>query len=378
VDAYEPNTPEPIRHIGNEWTFRTVPPLPVIDVEPESTTVEVSQTATFSLTALNATLYEWFKVGDPDISMGSGAAMDTLEITNVQLGDEGQYYCTVSNSEGSVDSVIASLWTKRLMGWWKLDNDGTDSVALEVTGAPTHDAALPADPNFSTDGIDNQSYEFFGDDRIIVIPGTSDFFNFYPLGYTVSAWVKNPNAGWGGIAGKQNEARTPDYGWVLNHNGDTAYSTLRQTPSHDYGANVGLLDGDWHLVVGMFDAELGQVRFYADGVLEAQSGDGITGILGSDTDMCIGAESTDGSSPLAGLVDDVRIWSYPLDPITIGLLYTDFNPGESVCVNQDDAWRYFDVIGEPGESSYCRIDIEDFAELAIVWMECNLVPDCLP
>ena len=51
---------------------------------------------------------------------------------------------------------------------------------------------------------------------------------------------------------------------------------------------------------------------------------------------------------------------------------------ENVCVNQDDSWRYFDVVGEPGESSYCRIDIEDFAELAIVWMECYLVPDCLP
>ena len=67
-----------------------------------------------------------------------------------------------------------------------------------------------------------------------------------------------------------------------------------------------------------------------------------------------------------------------LSTLDITSLYTDFNRGENECVNQDDAWRYFDVVGEPGDSSYCRIDIEDFAELAIVRMECKLVPDCLP
>ena len=117
---------------------------------------------------------------------------------------------------------------------------------------------------------------------------------------------------------------------------------------------------------------------YADGALAVQSEEGITGILGSDTDMVIGAESTDGASPLTGLVDDVRIWSYPLTALDIALLYTDFNPGEKVCINQDDPWRELDVVGEPGESSYCRIDIDDFAELASVWMMCNIVPDCLP
>jgi hypothetical protein len=371
VDIIEPNDVGTITRVGRMWQFTTCPDEIVITQQPQSQVVQIGDTAQLTVEALNTISYEWYKVNDPDISMGSGATMDTLEITNVQLGDEGQYYCRMSDSEGSKDSVIVSLWTKRLMGWWKLDGDGADSVALEVTGAPPHDAALPVDPNFSSDGIDNQSYEFFGDSgRIIVIPGTSDFFNFYPLGYTVSAWVKNPNAGWGGIAGKQNEARTPDYGWVLNHNGDIGYSTLRQTPAHDYGANVGLLDGDWHLVVGMFDAEVGQVRFYADGVLAAQSGDGITGILGSDTDMCIGAESTDGASPLTGLVDDVRIYNYVLSELEVAEMYLTFKPDEDICINSLELEMDFD-----GD---CKVGINDFAEIAATWAECNIVPTCLP
>ena len=92
--------------------------------------------------------------------------------------------------------------------------------------------------------------------------------------------------------------------------------------------------------------------------------------------MVIGAEGTDGAAPLSGVVDEVRLWNYPLDPIRIALMYNDFTE-ESVCIEQDDPWRHFDVAGEKGEPSWCKIDIEDFAELAMVWMRCNIVPDCL-
>ena len=38
----------------------------------------------------------------------------------------------------------------------------------------------------------------------------------------------------------------------------------------------------------------------------------------------------------------------------------------------------FDFAGEPGEPSYCRIDIEDLAEFVSAWLECHLVPVCIP
>ncbi|TFG48059.1 MAG: hypothetical protein E4H40_05325 [Candidatus Brocadiia bacterium] len=70
-----------------------------------------------------------------------------------------------------------------------------------------------------------------------------------------------------------------------------------------------------------------------------------------------------------GLFDDIRIYNYGLSPLNVASLYTEFITDESVCLN--GVYPQFDLNGD------CVFDIEDFAEIAATWLECNLVPDCI-
>ena len=92
-------------------------------------------------------------------------------------------------------------------------------------------------------------------------------------------------------------------------------------------------------------------------------------------DLIFGGEWLDGSVPHVGLLDDVRIWSYPLDAYEVAALYVAFEQDMEICV----AYPEFDVAGPGGIGSQyrdCRIDLYDFAAFAQSWMECNIVPDC--
>lgn len=59
-------------------------------------------------------------------------------------------------------------------------------------------------------------------------------------------------------------------------------------------------------------------------------------VSGGPKHLIFGAEWPDGAVAYQGILDDVRMWDYPVDPITIGLMYTDFNSGVNVCIEQDD------------------------------------------
>ncbi len=138
VDSYrglappaEPNLP------GIIWTF-TVHDLipPVIRSQPRDAAAAQGQTATFSITAEDITggivQYQWFKVvpeGDDMPMTELGPDKDTLVISNVQISDEGHYYCRVSNDAGVVDSTAAMLVIQfGLIHRYSFTNDPNDSV----------------------------------------------------------------------------------------------------------------------------------------------------------------------------------------------------------------------------------------------------------
>ena len=382
--VYEPNDGGTggVPHVSGWWPFTTESLASYITLQPSSQVVDVGDTAVFTIASENTTNYTWKKVSDGSVVL-SGAEAATFTITNVQLADEDFYYCELTNDIGTVVSDQARLMTRRLVGLWKLDGDGTDSVALEIPGAPTHDGILPDDPNFIVNGIDGGgAYAFFGDGRVIEVADSSEYFNFYPQGMTVSVWVKTSTTTWDGVVAKQYKPEEGTFlGWLIDVSDDWCHFTVRGSHDDLWGSDDDgtMFDGNWHLITGVMDPETETSRIYVDGVERDESVvyDMANALLTTEP-VVFGAETVLGQIPYTGQIDDVRIWNYPLDTIDIALLYTQFNPDAEVCVDRDDPWMYFDVVGEPGESSYCRIDIEDFAELALVWMECNLVPTCLP
>jgi len=65
-----------------------------------------------------------------------------------------------------------------------------------------------------------------------------------------------------------------------------------------------------------------------------------------------------------GLIDDVRIYSYPQGAYEIATAYTDFEDEATVCVEP--------VPGDLNDD--CVINTGDAAIAALNWLRCNLIP----
>jgi hypothetical protein len=85
----------------------TVDAPPSITAPPESQTVTLGQSASFSIVATGTGLlgYQWLFNGTPLL----GATTAALALTNVQATDAGSYTAVVTNSWGSVTSAVATL-----------------------------------------------------------------------------------------------------------------------------------------------------------------------------------------------------------------------------------------------------------------------------
>lgn len=83
----------------------TPPPGPTIIVQPQSQTVCAGQAATFSVTANNATSYQWQHNG----TNIAGATSASYTINAVTAADAGAYTVIVTNAGGSVTSNPATL-----------------------------------------------------------------------------------------------------------------------------------------------------------------------------------------------------------------------------------------------------------------------------
>jgi hypothetical protein len=88
-------------------------PAPVITLHPQSQTVVAGSSATLTVTATGPEplTYQWRKGGADLVDGGNiaGATTATLTLSNLQLGDAGDYDVVVSNGYGTVTSDSATL-----------------------------------------------------------------------------------------------------------------------------------------------------------------------------------------------------------------------------------------------------------------------------
>jgi len=92
-------------------------------------------------------------------------------------------------------------------------------------------------------------------------------------------------------------------------------------------AGVDYADGQWHLITATYDSGDGTVRLYTDGDYTWQMTVDLSANPALPAPLCIGGR--DGHGSVDGAVDDVRVYSYPLDAKDVAGLYTDWNPGVS-------------------------------------------------
>jgi hypothetical protein len=125
----------------------TVRDAPIILSQPQSQTVAVGDTVSFSVTADGAQpfTYQWTKNG-ADIPGASGS---TLTLNNVALGDAGAYAVRVSNFAGAATSAAATLTVLELIPG--LYNTGVDGSGVSLPSGsvdPHWTITLSADSGF--------------------------------------------------------------------------------------------------------------------------------------------------------------------------------------------------------------------------------------
>jgi hypothetical protein len=369
VDGVDPNSGLPRTFTGSMKSFTTNSGDPVIVANPAPLTiVQAGSSVVFYVSTENTDSYQWYIVGNetPLSNAGdiNGADTATLTINNIELDDEGYYYCVASNAFGNAISDSARLMTKRLTGQWNFDNSLADTVANTVPGAPVHDGSM-TDPNYTADGINGTAVQFYDDGRSCLIDNSVDYFNFYPQGFTASLWIKSSQfKQWGMVVSKHDATA----GWYIatDVSGIIAFGIRTPTVTR-LDTSKSLADGAWHMVTVQYDPVDELYRLYTDGLIDKEVGGLAAGELPLTINpLRIGENNVYTGEGVTALVDDVRVYSSVLTPLEIGLMYTGLS-GETICLEIPE----FDFTGD------CKQNFEDFAVFASSWLECNLVPDCL-
>ena len=345
VGVYEPNEP---------FSFTTGFPDPLIVASPESLTVAVGQPAEFAASVLNADTYVWYKESDPATALVTGGNIvvdgDVLTITNVSQGDEDWYYCVASHSAKGVEisTDSARLLTERIVAHWSFDDtldsdEGHVGTIIGSGNAVTFDADAQAGAT---------SIKFASGEKV-EIADVSDF-DFYPEGLTVNVWVKTTTSGWHAFIAKQDG----NSGFDFKHSGANVTGNMRPSLSGNSG-NVGVNDGEWHMVTYTYDPDVTTFTLHVDGVWRSTDTTG-TPLL-NEASLIFGGRNTTGEQ-FTGQLDELTFYSYAQTPLEIAQNYADIT-GETVCyMNQP-----YDYTND------CMVGLEDFAMFALQWLENKIV-----
>ncbi len=363
---------------GNLWSFDSVKYKPIITAQPANARVWAGETAVFAVEAISgefddrdALSYRWHNSGGEI----AGETSSELVIANAQDANADDYYCVVSNGDGDRVSAAVKLIIKHLLGHWPFDDDPNDVSGngwlLTASGNPQFVGTGVINGAASLDG----SGDFFssaafanslnGNDALSVsmwiksnVIGTDrGFLAFADPSGNDQRGIRYDNAG--ASSGGDDVIK---YG-VAGSNGE---QQELETPSN-------MQVTEWQHIVLTWVGTGEDIKFYINArVIPPQSSDGqATGGLDGYTNMHIGRGGKDedvATTGWDGLIDDVRIYDFPLDTLEIAVLYTDVMTDDSICLGGDP----LDLDGD------CRIGVSDLALFVAEYLDCNIVPDCKP
>ncbi len=366
TNGSSPSDPNTIK--GPLWAFSTLLSVPVITVEPVGQLVEAGQTVELTIVAESVSpfTYKWYKSTDnanntPDDDSQVGTDSAALTLSNVQVADEAYYYCVVTNESMATDtSLTAFVEIKRLKAWYRFEN------TIEDSAEDNDGIALKQDPNVPfnyTDSLIGKAIVLNGIEEAVQIPRSiQDSF-------TIQLWVKTAaiggTGGWWngkGLVDGEMPGSVNDFGTVVLGN---KFGFGVGVPDTTLSSTTNINDNEWHYCVATRDHLTGQMQVFVDGLQETSAAGG-TGRKGASTSLRIGSIQT-GSNFLAGQIDDVKLYNYVVDAMTIATDYTGVS-GKSVCFDRPA----YDYTGD------CLVTLDDFAIFARHWLECAIVPDCLP
>ncbi len=404
----DPNgNPYPAGHpnnvMGELWSFVTVPSVALITaVAPAYNVVEAGNNLVLSVKGTAIDTYQWYKKGNPDIALVngpdySGVNTDTLTILDVQIADEGYYYCVGTNSLPSTasnrDTGSARVMTKRLMSHYPMEsmsydvnpngitpdivngfnlkmasNDsGADVPVLAANTVPglagsyslkfNNPRANPADPN----NVDAQYAQI--DEGMVA--AYQDI--------TISAWVySSGGSNWNRILDFGNN--TDNYIFLCLNPGSVNNAVrfavkVAGTEQSVTSPAQALPVGQWTFVTATLSGNT--ARLYINGervaINTSLTNDPIS-FAPTTQNWLARSMWGAGDGYFNGMIDDLKIWNYGLSAQEVAYEYLRTATTKPwVC--DWEAWAADALMVALDVNDDCRIDMTDFATFAGKWLE---------
>jgi hypothetical protein len=421
---------DPNNIIGPTWSYESLRSAPTITQQPADVRVFVTDPAasfTIGFNSVNPVTTTWYKddialTGDEtDVTITTDAfTYSTLTIDTPELSDEGKYYCILSVEEEGTDDDIQSvtrlLVIKKLLAQFDFEQNLDDSspngapsgIVKTVSLADPNEmlATVVASPAYISNGIEGYAISLNGTEYIDL--GVEGYPKAGPLntlgdargeGYekrgfgrgmdegSILCWVRLASSGV--IYSNANIADGTHF--ALTTNGTTNARIIVRGENWNGGwQNLGEANGayqmqdfnlqndQWHMFAATWNDST--ARIYINGEQVASNTQGFTEVYFPwDLSNIIGASRQgqpnrhllNPNDFVTGAVDSLRVYNYVISADVIAQEYQAKNElGLSPCANHTFAGSDYNF--DNTVSSYCKVDLADFAVIAENWLTSGL------
>lgn len=391
--------------IGPTWHYNSFSTLPEITDQPDNVRVALGTQdfEAFSVTvdSLTPVSYQWYNSADNVIDEGdfaltsASATTDTLILgaapSSIGVGHQKYYYCRVANAstvsgggtEDDVHTNVVSLVVEREIAKYQFENNLNDTNPVT---ADRHNGTGVNSPTFSTDSVEGgYALALNGTNQYVTLGNTA-----YPKATSLAGgigggldvgsilcWVKATQAG-GILTNADPNTRAAfqvegdGYGAIVVRGGTTqvGYQYTQAAPYYNL-----INDGNWHLLAATWDMN-GNMNMYVD-TTRVQAGATDASFEPWLYSVLIGAarsnieDYTQVSSFFGGLLDNLRVYNFIVTPEAIAQEYYD-ETGIKTCVYP--AFTGTNANLDNTGSSYCQVDLADFAVMAQSWLTDGFYP----
>jgi len=290
----------------------------------------------------------WAQVSGPATAVFDDAAVLNATVT---FPVKGLYVLEVTVSDGTTtltDQVTVTVRDNAdnaLVARWDFEDLPDPNMLIDVTENEFDGVYYgAADPNVAAGNMfgGSQAADFTVNQACWEVPdsygNTDPNFNHLATGMTVAAWVRITDNSIGApmIVGNGLD------GWRLQVNMG-AFNFVCKDTGFDVNADgFNAYDGVWHHVVGVFDGVESKAHIYVDGQLAKTSAYMQGNLLakGDDYPLIQIANRGDADRPWKGLMDDIRLYNYPLSGAEIESLASEGNRAVSVSAGEDQTVFY--------------------------------------
>jgi hypothetical protein len=387
VVGYEPNSVThalQVKFVGPVSNFKTAPANPVVTIAPTRLGAFSGEAVTLTATAASYNTLQWYKDGVilSNGSKYSGVSTLTLQISNFQAGDAGNYSCVATKTSTGISTTsnLAYIYLKKAIAHWNFESTytvGSDSFAPDIVGG--RDAQLMygatvvtgTGPDSVIGGYLNLSNPTYVESRSNPTLGqwaliNSDANLISQKTLTIGVWFRP-------TASQSTDSRIIEFGrsssnWLgmltTNSSNQPGFTIDANSVSTALRSSKSITFGGWHYLVATVDSTVttNQAKLYLDGNLVREAA--WTGVIETmlPSTHCLGRSSVASSVGFYnGQIDELKIYNYVLSLTDIRREYLTGAP--YIC----DSATYPNISAYDFDGN-CQISFGDFAVLAQYWL----------